>query len=834
MNSNIKLRSREISLAAIFFLILWLGFFYRVFAGHVLSGGDLVNQYIPYKHFLKSWLLKGILPLWNPHTFSGRPFQADIQIGIFYPPSWLCLVMPIPVFFTVLTILHLWFASLGAYLLSRRFLRLPVARFFFALVFSLSAFFTARLYSGIVLFIFAASYIPWILYAAELWRERRSNGAILLLGFLLVLQLLSGSPQVAYYVWIALLILFLVQLPKSKGQRPLWFGYAAAFLLMLALGAVQILPTKEYVEHSYERAHGAEWDYVTKDSLEVRNLVSFVTPGLFCPPRREEIYWGGTVGFWEYNGYLGIAPLVLAILFFVLRPFKKSAQPSKIGESRRRFFLFSLILFLLWLTLAFGRYSALFWLFYRVVPGFNRFRCPVRLVIFYIIAVAFFSSAALERVIEISKDAGVEARRLRHRALYALLIMAALGVCVVALFFAFPIGILKTLGLGRIFHPEDIQYLTAPIVEVIKFARRSALIFATFLFTSCVLIAAIMFFKRRARITILTLLGVVVADLFIFGIPQIESVPYADFANKFYPDTKLSALTTRAVDAHQRFVFTDDVFYWQNDQNQMEVYPNRGMLKGLYNARGYDPVFIRRYGEFFNAIGYFEGTETPGGFLRLVEVKNPILLSLLNVRGILTYTSYRIPGWRLAGKFPFGLNVYENTNAFGNAFLATAYSTYSVKKSIIRRVLRSTRFNFRRFALTPDENPYKRHSSPKDRENESVRLIHYSPNRREYEVIARGSDTLVFSEVYYAGWRAYIDGAPVPVRIVDYALWGVFLKPGRHRIVCVFRPRTFIIGAVITLCTLIGLLLWLISIPARRVAFSTCGGQTGTMDNGQK
>ncbi|MCX7000579.1 MAG: hypothetical protein NT106_09850, partial [Candidatus Sumerlaeota bacterium] len=46
--------------------------------------------------------------------------------------------------------------------------------------------------------------------------------------------------------------------------------------------------------------------------------------------------------------------------------------------------------------------------------------------------------------------------------------------------------------------------------------------------------------------------------------------------------------------------------------------------------------------------------------------------------------------------------------------------------------------------------------------------------------------------------------------VVDHALWGVFITPGAHRVVCHFRPWSFIIGGILSLCTLLTLLIFLI------------------------
>ena len=814
--SPVKDSSRENSKRELFFifsvfLALWLVFFYQIFEGRVLCGGDLINHYIPHKYFFKTWLLKGILPLWNPQIFCGRPFQADIQNGVFYPPNLLCLLMPLPLFYTVITILHLWFGTCGAYLLSGLFFRRGAPRFLFSFVFGFSSFFTARLYSGVVLYVFTASWIPWILYLAEVWSQRRTIGTSVLMGILLALQLLSGSPQIAYYTWILLIILFLLHMQRGDKRNHLWTGYALAGVIMVGLAAVQFIPMKELVANSYERASGARWDYVTDGSLNPKELLTFLAPGFFGDIRDEALCWA-TPGYWEYNGYVGIAPLFLVVLFFLLRRFRKTSQDVLYEKTEKRWNRFSLILLILWAVLAFGRYSPVFKIFYYIVPGFNRFRQPARMVLFYIIAISYLSSAALERLINYDLSHEQEGGRYGRWTFVAISSAIIIILVLLVLIIIRPYTFMKLVGVEHYF-PEKVLGDTTGILRNITSPAQRSLIrfgillavawgFSSFFFTR--------WFGEKKRYAVGGMLCVTIADLFLFGIPMIESVPTREFNERIYPETPLSYLVQEAARSNQRIAWTDSMIDWRFDQNQMELYPNRGMMKGIYDVRGYDPVIIRRYVELFNVISNFSSEETPGGFLRLVTIQNPALLDILNVRYVLTYGEQILPHWKLISQFPFGIRVYESQKVLGSAFLARSLTVSEKNLFLIPYILAERGFALDRIALMPDNNPARVSSSPVREVREEVRLISFTPNRREYEVVAGNSDILVFSENYYPGWRAEIDGRRVLPHVVDHALWGVFITPGTHKVVCYFRPWSFIIGGILSLCTLLALLIFLI------------------------
>ena len=74
-------------------LCLCLLFFWQVLTPNPLNrrwfaSGDFTDQFYAFRYYQSQELWSGRLPLWNPHTFSGAPFLADIQSALrdFVPP----------------------------------------------------------------------------------------------------------------------------------------------------------------------------------------------------------------------------------------------------------------------------------------------------------------------------------------------------------------------------------------------------------------------------------------------------------------------------------------------------------------------------------------------------------------------------------------------------------------------------------------------------------------------------------------------------------------------------------------------------------------------------
>ena len=91
--------------------------------------------------------------------------------------------------------------------------------------------------------------------------------------------------------------------------------------------------------------------------------------------------------------------------------------------------------------------------------------------------------------------------------------------------------------------------------------------------------------------------------------------------------------------------------------------------------------------------------------------------------------------------------------------------------------------------------PSKEDNSPNNSLNDqeiipSIDLISYSPNRMIYQSNHSDRGFAVFSEMHYpSGWTASVDGELVPIKKVNYALRGIEVPEGSHKIVFDYKPE---------------------------------------------
>ena len=88
-----------------------------------------------------------------------------------------------------------------------------------------------------------------------------------------------------------------------------------------------------------------------------------------------------------------------------------------------------------------------------------------------------------------------------------------------------------------------------------------------------------------------------------------------------------------------------------------------------------------------------------------------------------------------------------------------------------------------------------------------VKLDKYEPNNLQYTVNSKNGGVVVFSEIYYPGWKATVDGQSVELGRVNYILRAVNVKPGKHIVVLDFHPTSISTTETIAYISIVILLL---------------------------
>ncbi len=92
--------------------------------------------------------------------------------------------------------------------------------------------------------------------------------------------------------------------------------------------------------------------------------------------------------------------------------------------------------------------------------------------------------------------------------------------------------------------------------------------------------------------------------------------------------------------------------------------------------------------------------------------------------------------------------------------------------------------------------------APRGDDPEHCTLVREEAGELELEVKATARALVVVADVFYPGWRAYVDGRPTKIYRVNRIMRGVVVDPGVHRVLFRYEPHSFRLGMLGTQITL--------------------------------
>ncbi|HWQ31566.1 MAG TPA: YfhO family protein [Blastocatellia bacterium] len=167
------------------------------------------------------------------------------------------------------------------------------------------------------------------------------------------------------------------------------------------------------------------------------------------------------------------------------------------------------------------------------------------------------------------------------------------------------------------------------------------------------------------------------------------------------------------------------------------------------------------------------------------------------------------------------VQIYQNLRALPRAWFADR--VIAEPETEVLRIISSGRlrdgqpFDPRQSALVEAEN-FRQPLPVVTAAGAKVKVTRYEPNRIELTTRNEGQGFLVLSEIFAPGWQALIDSAETTIHRTDYALRGIVVPAGAHRIEFIYRPRSFRNGVIGTVIGAVALLLGFIFSNRRKIA----------------
>lgn len=202
----------------------------------------------------------------------------------------------------------------------------------------------------------------------------------------------------------------------------------------------------------------------------------------------------------------------------------------------------------------------------------------------------------------------------------------------------------------------------------------------------------------------------------------------------------------------------------------------------LKSIGGYHPAKLRRYQELIDAHiqpemqRIFEAVSKAGG--DMTQVNGDSIYPVLNMLN----TKYFILPLQGGRSVPL-----ENPYTYGNAwFVDKVHYVDNANQELDM----TGQLTLRHEAVADKKFQQQLGEAVVQDTNSVVRITAYEPNKLTYDVNSGKGGVIVFSEIYYPGWTATVDGVEQELGRVDYVLRALQVKPGHHEVVLSFFPKS--------------------------------------------
>lgn len=848
------------------FILIALIYFYPVLQGKKISQSDIVQYTAMAKEQNDFRASENTEPYWTNSAFGGMP---TYQLGAKYPNDFIGHIddvlrfLPRPADY-----LFLYF--LGFYGLMLVLKIDPLKAFFGALAFGFSTYLIIILGVGHNAKAHAIAYMPLVVAGVIMVFQKRFFYGGMLTMFAVALEINANHFQMTYYLLIVLIglgIYYSYKFIKNKdfkGFLNVAGTFAVALIFAIGSNATSLLATKEYADFSTRgksdlklqpdgtkkvSTSTLDKEYINEYSYGIAESFNLIAPRLFGGGSAEVLDENSAVYDYmlKYGASEGEAKQFTsyyARTYWGEQP--SVAAPAYIGAIV--FFLFVLAMFhdkrklkyvflvgaIVSLMLSWGKnFSIITDLFIDYMPLYDKFRAVSSIQVILELCIPILAVMGLHSFFTTNKEKQWDSlwktaatsllliiflniSKLEHlpRLLYTfslfLLVISSFGlifykffykktiknlsmILQIILFFSFisifvfsvTIGNIDFVGtmdgdLRQMLSQSQDKSFGIGFIDAVRADRRtmySADLLRSGFFIVLAALVLWMYTKNKiAQSTAIILVGILmVSDLFFVDKKYVSS---RDFVSAREVDVPFEATTS------DMQILQDTTHY-----RVLEVEGNLSSARASYfhkSIGGYSAVKPRAIQELFDY---------------QIAKNNKEVIDMLNVK-------YIIQTNEKGEEFPT-----LNSDANGNAWFVNELKMFGNADAEMKAL---DKFDSKNFAVYSQVEPFLKRMPNKNEKfikdsTATIKLTSYKPNHLKYVSNNKNKGFAVFSEMYYKnGWIATIDGKEEPILKVNYALRGLNIPAGNHKIEFKFEPQVVKTGSTIALVSFIGMMLLLV------------------------
>lgn len=690
---------------------------------------------------------------------------------------------------------------LGFYILMRAFNFSVYLSVLGAIVWAFSSYFFIIIGAGHIWKFVTLAYIPPTIAGIVLaYRKKYLIGGVLT-AFFIALQILSNHVQMTYYflfVILFMVIAYFVEAYKNK-ELPHFFK-ASGVLVIAALVGVSVNISNLYHTYKYSKDtmrgkselvkqnsanqtnSGLERDYIVQWSYGIGETFSLLVPdvkgGASVPLANNESamkkadptyaqlyaqigqYWGeqpGTSG----PVYVGAFVLTLFILglFIVKTPVKWALLAATV----------------LSILLSWGKnFMGFTDFFLDYIPMYSKFRAVSSILVIAEFTIPLLAILALKEIVE-----KPEILKQNLKQFYISLGLtggiALLFALAPTLFFPSYISSGEMQALQNGIPAEQLSPIVANLAQIRQSiftsdAWRSVII----ILIGAALILAYNAGKLKANLMVLALTVLCLGDMWSVDKRYLKD---SDFVE---PEQRMVSVQKTQTD---EYILRDKSLDYRVLNFAVSTFNDNNTSYWHKSVGGYHPAKLRRYQEMIDhhiskEMAYLQH-QIPAvqGDMTKINSDSISVINMLNTKYFIfpTGNSQTAP---LQNPYAYGnawfvenVKYVQNANEEIDALNTTVPTKTAVVSNDFKQVFNGVQTAFKDSLST-------------------VKLTSYAPNALTYETSSSKDGVVVFSEIYYPGWQAYLDGQAVDHGRADYILRAMKVPAGKHKIEFKFDPQS--------------------------------------------
>ena len=697
---------------------------------------------------------------------------------------------------------NVWFVFaylLGFYILLRAFDFRQHLAALGSIIWAFSTYFLIIIAAGHIWKVWALAYLPPMIAGVVLAYRGKYLWGLLLTAVFTAFEINANHVQMTYYylfIIIAMVIAWLVEAIREKQMTHFLKATAVCFVgaaIGVSINLSNLYHTWEYSRESMrgkselvkqnssnQTSSGLERDYITQWSYGIGETWTLLVPntkgGASMPlsqsekamekadhdflPIYQQIgqYWGeqpGTSG----PVYVGAFVMMLFILglFIVKGPMKWAL----------------LAVTILSILLSWGKnFMGFTDFFLDYVPMYAKFRTVASILVIAEFTIPLLAMLALKKFLE---EPDQMKPRMKYVGISFLLTggVAMLFSLMPSMFFDSFISTSEMHAIQNL-PAEYIQPLVANLTEMRQavFTADSLRSFYIILVGTGILLS-VAFGKLKKEYAVGIILVLCLVDLWTVNKRYLNDEMFVPKAEREAPQqkTQTDELILRDQNLNYRVLnLASNTF----NENETSYYHK--------SVGGYHAAKLRRYQEMIEAYinpemqSLFKSVSEAAG--DMTQVKGDSICPVLNMLN----TRYFIFPLQGGQTVPI-----QNPYAFGNAWFVDQLDYVDNANGEIAAV---GKIDLRHQAVADAKFKEQLGEAIPQDTLSVVTITSYEPNRLTYDVSSDKGGVLVFSEIYYPGWEATVDGQPVELGRVDYILRAMNIQPGKHQVELSFFPKS--------------------------------------------